>query len=174
MTLYLLFLILLILSPPLFLIHLVILTLHLPCQILTYLPFLYLTLLQIYLSLINPFLFLHLQMFLFLILFLLQGSLPESLKLLLIYKIINAVLLFKITLFIPIQPSRLDPTPPFQVLNTLLSQYLDSSCLSPSYAHFCSLITAIPKPKSYNEAVKDPKWQNAMAAEIAILESNQT
>ena len=82
--------------------------------------------------------------------------------------------MFKTTLFIPIQPSRLDPTPPFQVLNTLLSQYLDSSCLSPSYAHFCSLITAIPKPKSYNEAVKDPKWQNAMAAEIAVLESNQT
>ena len=27
--------------------------------------------------------------------------------------------MFKITLFIPIQPSRLDPTPPFQVLNTL-------------------------------------------------------
>ena len=46
--------------------------------------------------------------------------------------------------------------------------------MSPSYAHFCSLITTIPKPKSYNKAVKDPKWQNAMAAEIAVLESNQT
>ena len=55
-----------------------------------------------------------------------------------------------------------------------LSDYLDSSGLSPSYAHFCSLITAISEPKSYSEAVKDPKWQNAMADEIAALESNQT
>ena len=38
-----------------------------------------------------------------------------------------------------------------------LSQYLDSFGLSPSYAHFCSLITAILEPKFYNEAVKDPK-----------------
>ena len=38
-----------------------------------------------------------------------------------------------------------------------LSQYLDSFGLSPFYAHFCSLITAILEPKFYNEAVKDPK-----------------
>ena len=56
----------------------------------------------------------------------------------------------------------------------LLSDYLDSSGLSPSYAHFCSLVTAISEPKSYSEAVKDPKWQNATAEEIAALESNQT
>ena len=55
-----------------------------------------------------------------------------------------------------------------------LSDYIDSSGLSPSYAHFCSLITAIFEPKSYSEAIKDPKWQNAMADEIAALESNQT
>ena len=40
----------------------------------------------------------------------------------------------------------------------LLSDYLDSSGLSPFYAHFCSLVTAISEPKSYSEAVKDPKW----------------
>jgi len=44
--------------------------------------------------------------------------------------------------------------------------------LSPSYAHFCSLITNVFEPKSYNEAVKDPKWQDAMVAEIAALKSN--
>ena len=55
-----------------------------------------------------------------------------------------------------------------------LSDYLNSSNLSPSYAHFCSQITAISEPKSYSEAIKDPKWQSAMADEIAALESNQT
>ena len=39
-----------------------------------------------------------------------------------------------------------------------LSNYLDSSGLSPFYAHFFSLVTAISEPKSYSEAVKDPKW----------------
>ena len=55
-----------------------------------------------------------------------------------------------------------------------LSNFLGSSTLSPTYAHFCSLISTISKPKSYHEAVQDPKWQNAMATEIAALESNQT
>ena len=53
-----------------------------------------------------------------------------------------------------------------------LSHFLGSSTLSPSYAHFCSLNTAVSKPKSYHEVVQDPKWQNAMAAEIVALESN--
>ncbi|XP_023888669.1 uncharacterized protein LOC112000737 [Quercus suber] len=39
-----------------------------------------------------------------------------------------------------------------------LSTYLNSSKLSSNYAHFCSLIFAIPKPTSYNKAVKDPNW----------------
>ena len=46
--------------------------------------------------------------------------------------------------------------------------------MSPSYAHFCSIISAVSKPQSYHKAVQDPKWQNAMAAETAALESNQT
>ena len=40
-----------------------------------------------------------------------------------------------------------------------LSTYLTTSKLSPSYANFCSLITNIPEPKSYFEAIKNPKWQ---------------
>ncbi|XP_075648676.1 uncharacterized protein LOC142619463 [Castanea sativa] len=55
-----------------------------------------------------------------------------------------------------------------------LSHYIDSSNLSPSYAHFRSLITNVSEPKSYHEAVQDPKWQVAMAVVIATLESNQT
>ena len=55
-----------------------------------------------------------------------------------------------------------------------LSIYLTTSKLSPSYANYCSLITNILEPKSYFEAVKNPKWQEAMDAEIATLESNNT
>ena len=55
-----------------------------------------------------------------------------------------------------------------------LSNYLNSSKLFSNYAHFCSLIFAIPEPTSYHEAVKNHNWQDAMASEIASLEANQT
>ena len=55
-----------------------------------------------------------------------------------------------------------------------LFDYLDSSHLSPSYANFFSLITSIHEPRFYHEAVTDPKWQEAMNAEIAALVSNHT
>ena len=55
-----------------------------------------------------------------------------------------------------------------------LSIYLNSSKLSSNYAHFCSLISIIPEPTSYQEVVKDPNWHAAMASEIATLEANQT
>ena len=55
-----------------------------------------------------------------------------------------------------------------------MSHYVGSSNLLPSYAHFCYLIIVVSEPKSYQEAVQDPKWQDAMAAEITALESNQT
>ena len=119
--------ILLILSPLLLLIHLVNLPLLLICLTLTYLPPIYLPLHQIYPIL---FLLLHLHLFLsllllqilyllpFLILFHLWGNLPESVKLLLICKITNAIVLFMISLILPIQPSSLVPSRPCQVLHT--------------------------------------------------------
>ena len=55
-----------------------------------------------------------------------------------------------------------------------LSDYIDNSLLSSSYAHFCSVITSIPEPSFYDEVVKDPKWQEAMNSEIDALVSNNT
>ena len=52
------------------------------------------------------------------------------------------------------------------------SNYLNSSKLSSNYAHFCSLISAIPEPTSYHEVVKDHNWQDAMASKIATLVAN--
>ena len=55
-----------------------------------------------------------------------------------------------------------------------LSDSIDNSLLSSSYAHFCSIITSILEPRFYQEAVKDPKWQEAMNSEIDALVSNNT
>ena len=55
-----------------------------------------------------------------------------------------------------------------------LSDYIDTSHLSPSYANFCSLVTSIPEPRFYHKAVKDPIWQEAINAEIDALVSNNT
>lgn len=46
--------------------------------------------------------------------------------------------------------------------------------MSSTYAHFRSLISNIPKPNLYHKAIKDLKWQDAMAAKIVALESNNT
>ena len=46
--------------------------------------------------------------------------------------------------------------------------------LSPSYKSFCCSIYTNTEPKSFSQAVIDPKWQDAMDAEIAALEANNT
>ena len=52
--------------------------------------------------------------------------------------------------------------------------YFSFSRFSPTQRGFLALITAQTEPKTYDEAVGDPLWQQAMNDEIAALERNHT
>ena len=55
-----------------------------------------------------------------------------------------------------------------------LSSHLSYQHLSPSYKSFCCSISSLVEPTYYYQAASDPKWQHAMAAEIAAFEVNHT
>ena len=55
-----------------------------------------------------------------------------------------------------------------------LSSHVSYQHLSPSYKTFCCSISYIVDPTFYHQAVSNPKWQEAMAVEIAALETNNT
>ena len=55
-----------------------------------------------------------------------------------------------------------------------LSSHLSYQSLSSSYNTFCCSISSIVEPTHYYQESTDPKWQEAMAAEIAALEANNT
>nr|XP_016468536.1 PREDICTED: uncharacterized protein LOC107791056 [Nicotiana tabacum] len=55
-----------------------------------------------------------------------------------------------------------------------ISNYLSYDTLSPKYQTYIEATSTIVEPSSYEEAIKDPKWVEAMKAEITALEDNHT
>ncbi|KAD4180157.1 hypothetical protein E3N88_28748 [Mikania micrantha] len=55
-----------------------------------------------------------------------------------------------------------------------LSDHLSFSRFSPSHRIFLGNITAQTEPRSYDEAICHPHWQQAMAAELKALKDNNT
>lgn len=55
-----------------------------------------------------------------------------------------------------------------------IANFITYARLSPANNDFISSISADIKPKSYHEAVLDPRWQSAMDDELHALELNNT
>jgi len=55
-----------------------------------------------------------------------------------------------------------------------LHNFLSYSHLSPHHKHFCNSISSDVEPTSYAQDLKDLKWRNTMATEVASLEANNT
>lgn len=55
-----------------------------------------------------------------------------------------------------------------------LANYMTYMKLSPTYQAYLSAISVDTEPRTYEEAVKDPRWVEAMKQEIRALEDNGT
>lgn len=55
-----------------------------------------------------------------------------------------------------------------------LSKVIAFDALSPSHKAFSMAVTSIDEPKTYNQAIKDHHWKEAMNAEIQALQDNNT
>ncbi|XP_055800446.1 uncharacterized protein LOC129869896 [Solanum dulcamara] len=55
-----------------------------------------------------------------------------------------------------------------------ISNYVTYSHLSPSYQCYIAATSTVTEPSTYAEAIKNPRWIEAMQAEIQTLESNHT
>ncbi|CAM8932740.1 unnamed protein product [Rhodiola kirilowii] len=55
-----------------------------------------------------------------------------------------------------------------------MKKFISYQKCSPGHKHFVMQISEIKEPTSFNKAVKDPKWMDAMNKEISALELNQT
>lgn len=58
---------------------------------------------------------------------------------------------------------------PYRLVN-----YLSYDYLSPKYKAFVASISSVTEPKTYSEAIKDPRWVQAIKEEIQALENNNT
>ncbi|XP_075473408.1 uncharacterized protein LOC142504424 [Primulina tabacum] len=53
-----------------------------------------------------------------------------------------------------------------------ISNHINYSTFSPSYQSFLTALSFTTEPRSYHEAIADPRWKNAMDLELAALDSN--
>ena len=72
------------------------------------------------------------------------------------------------------QGSVLDANPPYSGTSHPLSSHVSYHHLSLSYKSLYCSISSLVEPTYYYQVASDPKWQEAMAAEIASLEANNT
>lgn len=84
-----------------------------------------------------------------------------------------------------LRKSQRDKRPPlwlqdFVSLNThqdtsyALNKYIIYENISPKYQDYTSSISLVIEPNNYAEAIKDPRWIEAMQAEIKALQDNHT
>ena len=55
-----------------------------------------------------------------------------------------------------------------------ISNYVTCNKFSSTHQNFLAALTKVVEPKHFQEAVKDPRWRQAMTEEIQALEANQT
>lgn len=56
----------------------------------------------------------------------------------------------------------------------VISNYISYNAFALAHQHFLSNLALIKEPTSYNQAKKDPNWQESINKEIQALEANQT
>ncbi|XP_015161272.1 uncharacterized protein [Solanum tuberosum] len=55
-----------------------------------------------------------------------------------------------------------------------LDKYVSYSSINPTYQTYLAKMSSVIEPQSYKEAVSDPRWTEAMNAEIKALQDNHT
>ncbi|KAK9178380.1 hypothetical protein WN943_027570 [Citrus x changshan-huyou] len=74
-----------------------------------------------------------------------------------------------------IDPASLSPAPPLSSGTPYpIANFVTCANFSANHSRFLAAITTLTEPTRYSEAVKDPRWREAMAKEIDALEKNET